>query len=80
MVPMTSRWLSSSVAMSISMSLRPGIVFGEVLGEVAAGRGELALRAAELLEHQVGEARVGLADADGVLQALVVSEHGCFPW
>lgn len=55
--------------------LAAGVVLGEVLREIAAGRGELALRATERLEHEVGQSWVGLGDADGVLQALVVGER-----
>jgi hypothetical protein len=51
------------------------IVFSQRLGEIPAGCGEFALRSAKLLEHQVGEAGVGLTDSHRVLQSLVVSEH-----
>src|SRR5690606_29841595 len=61
--------------------LAPGVVVAQGLGEVAHGRGQLALRAAELLEHQRGQVRVGTGDAYGVHQALVVDEHGGnSPW
>ena len=56
-------------------SLAAGIVFGDRLREIAHRRGELALRAAELLEHQIGQHRIGLAYANRVLQTLVVRKH-----
>lgn len=51
------------------------VLFGDALGEIAAGGGQFALRSAELFEHEVGEAGIAFADPDGVLQALVVCEH-----
>ena len=53
------------------------ILLGEALREITHRRGELAVGTAELFEQQRGEHRVRLGDADGVLQALVVTEHGC---
>lgn len=52
------------------------IVLGEALREIAHRGGELAIGPAELLEQQRGQRRVRLGDADGVLQALAVHEHG----
>jgi len=51
------------------------IVFGDGLGEVPARGCQLALGPAELLEHQVGEARIRGGDTHGVLKSLVVNEH-----
>ena len=59
MLPITSRWLSSSVAISNSMSLRPASLSAKSLGEIAHGGGKLALRPAELLEQQVGKHGIG---------------------
>ena len=72
---MTSRWLSSSVPMSISRSLRLRVVAVEPLDRVLHGRGQLAVGAAELLQQHAAEPRVGLADADGVHQLLDVVIH-----
>ncbi len=55
--------------------LAAGIFLGQGLGEIAHRSGQLALGPAELLQHQAGESRVGLADADRVLQTFVVHEH-----
>jgi hypothetical protein len=51
------------------------VVLGDGLREVAHRRGEFALRAAELFEHQVGKTGIAFADAHRVLQALVVCKH-----
>jgi hypothetical protein len=45
------------------------------LREIAAGGRELALRATELFEHEIGKPGVGLADTDLVLQSFIVKEH-----
>ncbi len=58
--------------------LATGIALAEALGEIAHGGGQLALRPAELLQQQVGQARIGRGDPDGVLQSLVMYEHGSF--
>jgi hypothetical protein len=50
-----------------------GIILGDGLGEVAAGSGEFALRAAELFQHQVGQPGIGAGNAYGVLQSFVVA-------
>ena len=55
------------------------VVFADGLGEIPTRGGQFALRAAELLQHQVGEARIRRGDANGVLQTLVVDEHGVPP-
>src|SRR6185312_1124665 len=51
------------------------IVLGEILREITTRRGQLPLGAAELLEHEVGEAGVTFADTYRVLQAFVVTKH-----
>ena len=75
-VPTTSRWLSSSVPMSISRSLRSGSSQLRPWIGVLHRRGQFAVGAAELLQQHVAEARVGLVDADGVHQLLDVVIHG----
>src|SRR5882724_7726096 len=52
-----------------------GIVLSEELREVAACRCQFALRAAELLEHEIGQSRIAFINSDRVLQAFVVTEH-----
>ena len=51
--------------------LSAGIVLAKALREIAHGRGQLAVRAAELLEQERGERRIGFADPYRVLQPLV---------
>src|SRR5206468_11835426 len=51
------------------------IVFGNGLREIAHGGGKLALRAAKLLQHQIGETGVRGCHADGILQAFIMYEH-----
>ena len=50
----------------------PRVVFRQGLGEVTGRGGQLTLGAAKLLEQKVGQARIGLGDADGVLKSLVM--------
>ncbi|CEE80472.1 hypothetical protein XAC2852_790195 [Xanthomonas citri pv. citri] len=52
------------------------VVLAQCLGEVAHCSGKFALRSAELFQHQRRQIRIGLGDADGVHQTLVVHEHG----
>jgi hypothetical protein len=59
----------------IAHVLAARVALGQRLREIAHGCSELALRTAELLQHEVGEHGIGLADTDGVLQSLVVREH-----
>ncbi len=56
--------------------LAAGILLGQALGEVAHRRGELPVGAAELLQHESAQSRVGLGDPNGILKLLVVHEHG----
>ncbi len=56
--------------------LAAGVLLGQGLGEIAHGRGQFALGTSELLEHEAGQGGIGFAHADGVLQSLVVHEHG----
>ena len=51
----------------------------EGLGEVLQCSGELAVGATELLQHERGEARIGLGDSDLELKTLVMHEH-CASW
>ncbi len=55
------------------LSLR--IVFGYGLGEVAHCRRKFALRAAELLQHECRQARIGFRDPHRVHQTLIVNKH-----
>ena len=47
--------------------------------EFPRGGRELTLRAAELLEHQVGQGRVAFGHMHGILQTLVVRKHWVSP-
>jgi hypothetical protein len=55
--------------------LAAGIAFGKSLGEIPHSRRQLALRSAELFQHQARQLGIRLADADGIHQLLVVHEH-----
>ena len=54
-VPTTSRWLSSSVPMSISRSLQPGSSQLSPWIELLHRGGQFAVRAAELLQQHIPE-------------------------
>ena len=74
-VPTTSRWLSSSVPMSISRSLRSGSSqFRPWIGILHRG-GEFAVGPAELLQQHIAEARIGLTDPDRIHQLFYVVIH-----
>jgi len=55
------------------------IVLGKSLREIAHGRSQLAVGAAELFEEQRGQRRIGFADSYRVLQPLVMHEHRASP-
>jgi len=55
--------------------LAAGVLFSQRLREIAHRRRQLALRTAELLEHERRQAGVRLGDAHRVHQSLVVNEH-----
>src|SRR5690606_5872849 len=55
------------------------IVFAQGLGKVTTRSREFALRSAELLEQQIGQARIAFAYPYGVLQAFVMRKHRSLP-
>ena len=58
--------------------LSAGVVFCHGLGEIPACGSQFALRAAKLLQQQVGQARVRGSDTYGVLKAFVVANMVSF--
>jgi hypothetical protein len=55
--------------------LAAGVDLGEALREISHGRGKFAVRTAELFEDEIGDFRVGRADAHGIHQTLVMHEQ-----
>ena len=68
---------------AIELWTRLGVLPADVTPEYRAEQlvaaaycgGQLAVRAAELLQHHAGQLGIGLRDPDGILQPLVVHEH-----
>ena len=57
----------------------PRIFFSQGLGEIAGCCGQFAIGAPELFQQQIGQTRIGLGHANGVLKSLVMYEHSNFP-
>ena len=74
-VPTISRWLSSSVPMSIRRSLRPDLAI-EALDRILHRGRKLAVGAAELFEKHIAEAGIRLVDADRIHELFDVMIHG----
>ena len=73
--PTTSRWLSSSVPMSINKSYDRVFAVRSRLNRILHGGSKFSVRTPELLEQHTAEPWIRLSDIDGVHQLFHVVIH-----